>query len=118
MAKAKSKLRVYINKEFLSNHGFSDAIRVFSKIDNQFRVYYSIEAYDSKILLSPVPQTVGDSNEEQQIEDYSSFEYLEGDHIDNWSIYVNNRSNHLANINYCDELYALMDLIGSPLEKK
>ena len=118
MAKGKAKARVYINKEFLSNHGFSDAIRVFSKIDNQFRVYYSIDAYDSKILLSPVPQTVGNSNTEEQVEYYSSFEFLEGGHIDNWSIYINDRSNHLANLNYCDELLLLMDLIGSPLVKK
>jgi hypothetical protein len=121
----------YGNKEVLSNAfllscGFLRS-RDWSDRLEQFRVSYTIEGYDCKIIVSPSPQVVPNDFEiygkghnlmppEMQVDEFSDIEMLSEHHYGDFQIFVNSEKNHLATFEYQQQLIDLMRLCDCPLD--
>ena len=97
-----------INDSFLTDIGFSKAERYYSKKDQQFRVKYIHEGYDSDVIITPVPQTVGGTPPEIQVDQLSEINFLIDHHIGDYQIYVGNLQAHLTTLQDQDDLIELL----------
>lgn len=120
----------YGNNEVLSNAfllscGFLRS-RYWCNWSEQFRIAYTIDGYDCKIIVSPVPQVVPNDVEiygkghnfmppKMQVDEFSDIEMLSEHHVGDFHIYVNSDKNHLTTFEYQKQLIDLMRLCDCPL---
>ena len=115
-----------LSNAFLLSCGFSRS-RYWCNWSEQFRVAYTIDGYDCKIIVSPVPQVVPNDVEiygkghnfmppEMQVDEFSDIEMLSEHHVGDFHIYVDSSEHHLATFEYQQQLIDLMRLCDCSLD--
>ena len=105
-----------ITPAFLKSIGFSSATRWWDKTYNQFRVSYKIKGKDCEILVSPLPETLLNKTPEDQVNDYSDFEYLENNYFDMWNVFLNSEEDLIYSHSYQGELIEFLKIRGCQLK--
>lgn len=105
-----------ITPAFLKSIGFSSATRWWDKTYNQFRVSYKIKGKDCEILVSPLPETLLNKTPEDQVNDYSDFEYLENNYFDMWNVFLNSEEDLIYSHSYQGELIEFLKICGCQLK--
>lgn len=111
-----------IDKDFILSCGFSNPVRYFDEYCKRFRVYYEIEGYGCKILVSPFLLPIKmcfpfyEMSILEQIDNFSDINSIESNTDEGWEVFANSTGNHITTFHYQQELINFMMICGKPIK--